>query len=268
MTITLESERTRRAVPGMVWLDLTRKCQLGCSHCFNESGPAGEHGTMTRDDWVRVLDQAAACGIRRIQLIGGEPTMHPDAAHLAEYALTLGLDVEVFSNLVHVTARWWDLFQRDGISVATSYYSDDPAEHNTITGRPSHRLTRANIVRAVQLGVPLRAGIIETRSGQRVAQARRDLEAIGVTRIRVDRVRRIDRAAEGQPTRTSELCGRCGDGRASVGPTGDVSPCAMASWMSVGNVREASLADIVSGTTMAQAVASITAAPRGRWLRA
>lgn len=261
MTIAMESGQTRRKAPGMLWLDLTRKCQLACTHCFNDSGPAGGHGTMTRDDWVRVLDQAAACGVRRVQFIGGEPTMHPEAAHLVEHALAFGLDVEVFSNLVHVTARWWNLFQREGVSVATSYYSDDPAEHDTITRRPSHRLTRANIVRAVQLGVPLRAGIIDTGNRQHVERARRDLEAIGVTRIKLDRVRRIGRAADGRPAETSELCGRCGDGRASVGPNGDVTPCAMSSWMSVGNVHETPLAAIVGGAAMAAATASIPAAP-------
>lgn len=261
MTIILESGQTRREAPGMLWLDLTRKCQLACGHCFNDSGPAGGHGAMTRDDWVRVLDQAAACGVRRVQLIGGEPTMHPDAAHLVEHALTLGLDIEVYTNLVHVTPTWWALLQRDGVSVATSYYSDDPAEHNAVTGRPSHRLTRAGIVRAVRLGVPLRAGIVDTGDGQRAERARRDLEAIGVTRIKTDRVRRIGRAADGLPEQTSELCGRCGDGRASIGPTGDVTPCAMSSWMSVGNVHEAPLAAIVGGAAMAEAVASIPAAP-------
>ncbi|TDB72943.1 radical SAM/SPASM domain-containing protein [Actinomadura sp. KC216] len=260
MTSTMESEQTRRTAPGMLWLDLTRKCQLGCAHCFNDSGSAGDHGTMTRDDWVRVLDQAAACDIRRVQLIGGEPTMHPDAAHLSECALALGLDVEVFSNLVHVPPRWWELFQRDRVSVATSYYSADPAEHKAVTGRPSHRLTRANIVRAVQLGVPLRAGIIDTGDAQRTEEARRDLEGIGVTRIQVDRVRQIGRAADGRSPETSELCGRCGDGRASIGPDGQVSPCAMSAWMSVGNVHETALADIVGGAAMAEATASISAA--------
>ncbi len=62
--------------------------------------------------------------------------MHPDALSLTEHALDLGLSVEVFTNLVHVSPRWWDLFQRAGVSVATSYYSADPAEHNAVTRRP------------------------------------------------------------------------------------------------------------------------------------
>lgn len=263
MTITLESEQARRSVPDMLWLDLTRKCQLACSHCFNASGATGDHGTMTRADWIRVLDEAAACGVRRIQFIGGEPTMHPDAAHLVGHALALGLDVEVYTNLVHVPAAWWELFQRDGMSVATSYYSDNPDEHNAITGRPSHARTRAAIARAVELGIPIRAGIIvDPGDDDRAERARRDLEALGVTRIRVDRVRAFGRAATGQEPDAAELCGRCGEGRAAIGPNGDVSPCAMSGWMSVGNVHHEPLGAIVGGAVMAEATAAIGAVPR------
>lgn len=56
MTITWGPERAGRTAPALLWLDITRKCQLGCVHCYNHSGPSGDHGTMTRDDWARVLD--------------------------------------------------------------------------------------------------------------------------------------------------------------------------------------------------------------------
>jgi len=240
-----------------LWLDLTRKCQLSCTPCFNASGPDGTHGTMTREDWLRVLDQAAECGVRRVQLIGGEPTLHPDSLVLADRALSLGFGVEIYSNLVRVTEAWWALLQREGMSLAASYYSDAPDEHNKVTGRPSHARTLANIKKAVQLCIPLRIGIVATAETQRVAQARRELESLGVKRINVDHVRPFGRGAQG---RTSEagLCGRCGIGRAAVGPDGRVSPCVFsADLMSVGNVRSSPLATILGSPVMAEARASI-----------
>lgn len=104
-----------------LWLDLTRKCQLSCVHCYNSSGPNGTHGTMGRKDWLSLLDQAADCDVRHVQLIGGEPTLHPDTAELVDHALALGLAVEVYSNLVHVTDVWWRLLRRPGVAHATSY---------------------------------------------------------------------------------------------------------------------------------------------------
>lgn len=257
---TTQQAPTVQTRPRMLWLDLTRRCQLTCSHCYNDSGPTGGHGTMTAGDWTRVLDQAAACGVQRIQLIGGEPTLHPHAAELVDHALNLGLHVEIYTNLVAVSAAWWRTFKRAGVSLATSYYSHRADQHNAITGRPTHARTRANIQRAISVGVPIRVGIVDTGDGQRVDQARRDLQALGVTSIRVDRVRPFGRASGGQAPDASGLCGRCGDGKAAIGPDGTVTPCIMSTWMRVGSVHEEPLADILGGAALADATAAIRAA--------
>ncbi|GAA1468130.1 radical SAM protein [Nocardiopsis exhalans] len=257
MTITPDAPpRTR---PGMLWLDLTRQCQLECAHCYNNSGPNGDHGEMTRTDWFRVVDQAADTETRHVQLIGGEPTLHPDAPAIAEHTLGRGLNVEVYSNLVHVSPAWWALLQHSGMSLATSYYSAAPARHNLMTGRPaSHRHTRANIVRALELRVPLRVSII-TPDNEGVEETRAELETLGVRWIGVDHVRPYGRGAQGQEPDCSGLCGACGNGRASIGPDGTVSPCVFSTWMSAGNVLQEPLADILTGPDMTQARNEITA---------
>lgn len=251
-------KRSASVTAQFLWLDMTRKCQLACEHCYNESGPDGTHGTMTRDDWFNVLDQAIRTGVQAVQLIGGEVTMHPDFLAVLDHALTIGLKVEVFSNLVHIKDEWWDQLQRPGASLATSYYSDDAAEHNAITGRDSHRKTRANIEKATGLGIPLRTGVIATRPGQRVEQAQAELVTLGVTRIGTDRLRAFGRGqGEHAACDVTELCGRCGDGRAAIGPDGTVTPCIMSGWLTAGNARDQPLADILSGDGMALATATI-----------
>lgn len=257
MTTIMEVSPAEQTTPQFLWLDLTRKCQLNCVHCYNASGPDGTHGTMTRENWIDVLDQAVSCGVRGIQLTGGEVTMHPDAPDLIDHALTIGLKVEIFSNLVHVTAEWWDLLQRDGVTLATSYYSDQDAEHNAMTGRRSHGRTRANIEKAVQFGIPLRVGLIVGSEAQRADEARRELEALGVSHVRVDHVRPFGRGAQDQAPNVDNLCGRCGSGRAAIGPNGEVSPCVFSGWLSAGSVKDAPLATILSSPAMALANSSI-----------
>ena len=250
------------AIPHVLTLDMTRKCQASCQMCFNQSGPMGDHGSMTDADWSRVVDQAHALGIGKVQPFGGEITMHPFALTLVMHALKLGMEAEIYSNLIHVSDGWLDVFQRPGISVATSYHSADPDVHNSITGRDSHRKTRANIAKLAWLGVPLRVGIVG--DDQDVTEAaRRDLETLSVANIRVDRVRHLGRSAEGgtEPD-LAQLCGRCGIGKAAVNPDGIVSPCPMSEFLSIGNVRDLDLADILSGTRMTETIEAIrTAVP-------
>lgn len=131
-------ERPTREVAGdlqSLELEITGKCQLTCTHCLSESSPQAGHGVMSLDDWRTVIFDAAALGIHTIQLIGGEPTVHPHWRALTEYALSLGRHVEVYSNLYAVHEQWWELFTHPAVTLGTSYYSDEAAEHDKITGR-------------------------------------------------------------------------------------------------------------------------------------
>ncbi|WNI29608.1 radical SAM protein [Streptomyces sp. ITFR-6] len=240
-------------------LEITGTCQLSCTHCLSESSPQATHGVMTLDDWRTVISDAATLGIRTIQIIGGEPTVHPRWRALTEYALSLGRHVEVYSNLYTVHDQWWELFTHPAVTLGTSYYSDVPAEHDKITGRNgSYDRTRHNILEALKRGVPIRAGIVETLPGQRVAEARAELQSMGVTRITMDRARAVGRALlPGQSPTLDEMCGRCTRGRAAVLPNGDLAGCVLARDFPVGNVRETRLGELLGGEAWADLAARI-----------
>jgi MoaA/NifB/PqqE/SkfB family radical SAM enzyme len=117
---------------------------------------------MTTADWQRVIDEAAGLGVAIVQFIGGEPTLHRDLPELMSHAVARGVQVEVFSNLVHVTPMLWEMFERPGVKLACSYYSDEAAQHAAVTRRSgSHARTRANIVEALRRSIPLRVGVID-----------------------------------------------------------------------------------------------------------
>lgn len=245
-------------------LELTGRCQLECLHCYASSGPQGSHGSMSTHDWSGVIDQAVSLGARRVQFIGGEATTHPGFGLLLRQAVNAGLGVEVFSNLLHVRESLWDLFELPGVKLATSYYSDQAGEHDAVTARVgSHARTRANIIEAVRRGIPIRAAIVDVVDGQRVNQAREELHALGVHKIGTDWVRGVGRGAKA-PAQVSQLCGRCGQGKAAIGPDGDVWPCVIGRWMPAGNVKQEPLADIIGGQTWRKLVAAVPAPRNGR----
>ncbi|MFJ6101777.1 radical SAM protein [Streptomyces sp. NPDC092359] len=241
-------------------LELTSRCQLTCpGQCYAEAGPTQGHGDMTARDWHRLIDEAVVLGTRTVQFIGGEPTLHPDFTELVEHALRVGLNVRIHSNLYRVRAEHWPLFEYPRVSVATTYHSDIAAEHDAITGRNgSHAATRASIVEAGRRGVKTRVAIVDHGNGQRVEQARAEMERLGVVAT-VDRVRAVGRAAGGLLPSPSSLCGRCGDGKAAVLPDGQVSVCELGRFLTGGNVRggRRTLASVLSGPAWAQARASV-----------
>ncbi|MFD9945076.1 radical SAM/SPASM domain-containing protein [Nonomuraea sp. NPDC059023] len=247
------------------WAEITGKCQLACTHCYAGSGPDGTHGAMTATEWAAAITQARALGARMVQFIGGEPTLHPDLPTLIAHALGDGLQVEVYTNLVHVTPSLWDVFAQPKVMLATSYYTDDPDQHQQITQRRTHHRTHTNIGRAIALGIPIRAGIIDIHDGQHVEQAKQQLARLGVTDISVDRMRLLGRPAR-QSCDVSQLCGRCGDGIAAILPDGTVTPCPLSRWLSAGNIRETGLTSLVGAAyqlSHEQILPAVTAA--GAW---
>lgn len=65
-----------------------------------------------------------------------------------------------------MSGKLWETFAQDGVQLATSYYSDDTAEHEAITkGRSSHVRTKANITEALRRSIPLRVGLVDVQDG-------------------------------------------------------------------------------------------------------
>lgn len=250
MTETTTTDQSTRV--SFLWLEITGKCQLACEHCYADSGPTGSHGTMTGADWMRVIDEAAELGVEMVQFIGGEPTLHPDLGVLIQHALSRGLEVEIYTNLVRVTDALWEMFSQPGVRLATSYYSDDTAEHESITGRRgSHRRTLDGIAEALRRDISLRVGLIGMRDGQHVEEACRQLAELGVTDVKVDHLRQVGRGIRDRKAAMDQLCGNCASGVLAVSPHGDVWPCVFARWMGFGNVHEQSLGSLASGAERA-----------------
>ncbi|MFE2409816.1 radical SAM protein [Kitasatospora sp. NPDC059408] len=259
MTVTIElPSAVVLTAPEWVELELTNKCQQECGHCFNESGPTVPHDVMALDDWTRVITECAELGVKGVQLIGGEPTTFPGWRDLVDHALSKGLLVEVFSNLFHITDKGWTTLSKPGVRLGTSYYSVNAGEHDKVTKvAGSHERTRANIVKALGLGIPVRAGVVRCHDGQLERLAVQELQALGVQRITLDDARGVGRAGNGETPTVDVLCGNCARGKLAILPDGAVSPCVIGRWMQPFNIRETSLRKVLLSPEWAAVAASI-----------
>lgn len=240
-----------------LWLELTNRCNLRCVHCYSESHPGGgERDLLTTEAYEDLMGQAYELGCRRLQFIGGEPQLHPDLLRLLTRAKETGFEfVEVFSNLTRLPEDTLRFAAEAGIRFATSVYSDDPAVHNAITTvGSSHARTIGNLERLVAAGVGTRAAVIRIdQAPEAVERTKRFLHGLGVPSVRDAEVRAFGRgqALLDRPAELDGLCGHCWDGKLCVAPDGDAFACVMARRWPVGNVLQASLAEIVGGPSLA-----------------
>ncbi len=249
-----------------MWLEITGSCQLECGHCYAGSGPGRGHGSISSDQWMQTLTQAAAGGVRQVQFIGGEPTSHPQLPGLITHALQLGLSVEIFSNLFSIREHVWHAFAQPGVSLATSYYSNDAETHDEITNRPgSYTRTKANIAEALRRGIPLRIGVIRFSEDQDIEAAIDELVCMGVDRsvIGVDDLRGVGRGrVSAACAAEDELCGRCADGVLAIMSDGKVQPCVFSRdpKFEVGNIAADDLASVLDGERLGRMRAKLRSA--------
>ncbi len=82
-----------------VW-ELTLACNMRCQHCGSHAGPARDD-ELDLDKTLRVADELAALGARRVTLSGGEPTLNPHWATIGKRLVDRGVSVNMISNGWH-----------------------------------------------------------------------------------------------------------------------------------------------------------------------
>ncbi len=238
-----------------VWLELTNRCNLRCSHCYTESSPTSGHkDLLTEGNYLDLLDQVYDLGCRKIQFIGGEPTLNRSLTTLLQAAYEKQFEfVEVFTNLTRLSDDLLSAFQLFRVSIATSFYSHNAAIHDQITCQVgSFNLTVRNIRRVISSKLPLRVGVIIMEQNQdELSETWSFLRDLGVENIGSDYVRKFGRGALNQTCEMGELCGSCAGNILSISPDGLVAPCNMSRFWPVGSVLDEPLAEIASSPRLA-----------------
>jgi AdoMet-dependent heme synthase len=126
--------------PFIVALNLTRRCNLACAHCYLDAGTRrnGDRAELATAEVAEVLDGITSLGGETmIVLTGGEPLLRPDLEAIARHAAGLGLMVVVGTNGTVLDARRVAALVEAGVAgVGISLDSLDPDYHDKFRGRP------------------------------------------------------------------------------------------------------------------------------------
>src|SRR5574337_1839045 len=100
--VLLEYDQTRwkEVVPRPVntlQIFITNECNLRCRGCFYERGLG--RGEMTMEEYGGYLDNyVRRWDVKKITLLGGEPTMHPRLAEIIALNTERGLNTAIYTN--------------------------------------------------------------------------------------------------------------------------------------------------------------------------
>lgn len=93
------------SAPETVFFELTKKCNLRCGHCFNDSGIRAEN-ELSLEEIFDIIDKLYDAGVFSIKVTGGEPFSRKDILSILEYLEEKGLNFIVYSNGTNIEPRY------------------------------------------------------------------------------------------------------------------------------------------------------------------
>ena len=123
--------------PNYLWFDPTIRCNLGCRFCHQSSRRRSATHELDKAAISRLFAQSAACGIRAVDLIGGEIFLRSDIFDILDAVQRCGLRVKLGSNGTLIDASVADRLTRyDCIESITVSVDGPEAIHDGLRGVP------------------------------------------------------------------------------------------------------------------------------------
>ncbi|MBV5339844.1 MAG: methyltransferase domain-containing protein [Deltaproteobacteria bacterium] len=123
-----------------LWLHITDRCNLACSHCLFSSGPDAARELSTAQ-LTQHLDDAASQGCRTFALTGGEPLVHHGFIPLIDHILNIAESrIAILTNGLLLEKRLQPHWPRERLHLQIS-----------LDGRPDHHDSLRGVGSFVQL---------------------------------------------------------------------------------------------------------------------
>lgn len=118
-----------KQLPAIVCFRCTRRCNLKCGFCF----ACNRSSELTTSEILKLLLTLKEHGTISVRLGGGEPTVRQDLDIILSYAVSIGLNIFLSSNLYHISDTVFKTIVRYRIPVLTSIHGNKEY-HDMITG--------------------------------------------------------------------------------------------------------------------------------------
>jgi len=139
--------------PFILELEVTRRCNLNCPHCYAHAGEVAADTELTVAEIEQVLDAGRSAGIRELSLTGGEVFMHPELFRIIDAGLARDFVVRFVTNATLIDEpELVELCRRPIKLITVSLDGARAKVHERIRGPGTHARTVAAIDRLVEAG--------------------------------------------------------------------------------------------------------------------
>lgn len=179
-----------------LYIQITNRCNLACSHCYVSSSPIMNTLIPTKDV-IRLIDEACELGCKELLLSGGEPLTHKGIKDILFHAKGK-LDISIATNGTLIDRKIAQVLAKIGVSVQISL-DGTKNEHEKIRGKGTfYPLVRAiRLLQKEGLGKKIRlATTLLIDNYQKIYDIIRLTERLGIPYIKISPVHNIGRASD------------------------------------------------------------------------
>jgi MoaA/NifB/PqqE/SkfB family radical SAM enzyme len=186
------------SAPLFVSWQLTRDCNLACTHCCTDSAPGkAVKGELNREEALHLARQIVTAEVPYVMLAGGEPLMVPHFLEIAELLGNGGVDLKIETNGQYLTPEIAQrLAQLPIRSIQISLDGDTPETYGRqrVGGKLEKAWAACRMVR--EAGMPLEITFAPTRDNiaEAEAVARRAVD-LGAFRFNTGQLMRLGTAS-------------------------------------------------------------------------
>lgn len=150
------------SAPDRVFFELTRGCNLRCTHCFNASGVAQEN-ELSPPVVMELTAALSQFGVQEIRFTGGEPLAAPSLSDYVREAAAHHLRTSIGTNATLATPLQAKQLADAGLDEAIVSIDGLRAKHDRIRGRGSFNRTLEGMRALVRNGVRVRINMVVMR---------------------------------------------------------------------------------------------------------
>jgi len=162
----------RGPFPLTLYVALTDRCPMRCIYC---AVPRRQQRDLPTDLVLQMVREAADLGMKRLQLVGGEPLMAPDLGAVVETANRHGVFVTLTTGGTLIAEQMAAL---TGVDLVFVSLDGDAQVHDTHRGAGTHAQVMAGLDRLTAAGVPFWTTTVVTRLNHDKLEAVVDLARV------------------------------------------------------------------------------------------
>lgn len=151
------------SAPDTVFFEITRACNLKCSHCFNNSG-IKLNDEIPYEKKIRIIKDLWQTGVQEIRFTGGEPLVSQEICDLLSFSANLGFRNSIGTNASLVTKDYSKQLANSGLHSAVVSVDSMGSVHDKIRGKGCFVKTMRGISFLRSSGISVRINAVVVRS--------------------------------------------------------------------------------------------------------